>query len=236
MPTVTEKSQFLYGCRLGPTAIRQLVRIASEGIDNAHVSLSHTCDNTKFTADTLDDLLEAINDSSVVTDMADCSNLTIVASARDVYNTFAMRPDNIYALFRGPDREAVLGKFETAIGYLKGHGATTDEVGAVLRSFWYVVATGLMLQLVITAVGKMQTGYVVAGIIVNFISYLIAMQVKRESIRRRMNLINAVEESLPSQRGWADFSLANKIATIVAALTAIGVGAAVASAIADWVK
>ncbi|WP_143659725.1 hypothetical protein [Streptomyces pharetrae] len=236
MPTVTEKSIYLYGCRLGPTSIRQLARIASEGIENATVTFSHTHDSTKFTADNLDELLDLISNSSVVTDMANCTNLTVSVHGQNFHSFFMLRPEHVYVLLRGPDREAVLGKFETVVGYLKGHGGVSTEIGPALRPFYYLIGLGVTLQFLIYGIGRWKLQYSIAGSVICFICYGIAMRTKREIMNRRMSVINALNEPQPTLRGWSGLSAGNKIAAIVAALTAVAAGAAVASAAADWIK
>jgi hypothetical protein len=234
MATVTEKSTYLYGCRLGPSEIRQLARIASEGIENSNVTFSHTHDSTRFTADSLDELLDLIQNSSVVTDMENCTNLTVTVRGQDFYITFLLNPGSAYVLFRGPDRETVLGKFETAVGYLKGHGGIDTEIGPALRPFYYIVGLGVTLQCLIYVAGRLQLQYAMVGLAISFAFYGIAMLFKRALLDRRNNVINAVDQPQLSLRGWSGLSAANKISVITAGLTAIAAGAAVASALADW--
>ncbi|MFC7900227.1 hypothetical protein ACFUV1_08730 [Streptomyces griseoincarnatus] len=241
MAIVTEKSTRLYGCRLGSTAIRQLARIASEGIEGAQVRFSHTHDSSQFDANNLEELVQLIRDSPVVSDMADCKNLTISVTApgiSGVFNYFSLSSEYVHVLFRGPDREATLGKFETAIGYLKGHGGSDLSPNSALRPFYYMILAGVILQALVWAVAKGNPEHPLmgAGSIVSVVCYFIAWRVKSEIFRRRENVINAIDEPQDIQRGWPGLSVANKISVIAAILAAIAAAGTVASAVADWSK
>jgi hypothetical protein len=110
-------------------------------LENPSISFSHTHDSTKFSAETLDELLQVISSSAVVTDMSQCTDLSILIRASSYRLVVIARPDNIYLSFRGPDRVLVLGKFETVTGYLRGHGGVEQPVGAALRPSLYIIAT-----------------------------------------------------------------------------------------------
>ncbi|MFD0211995.1 hypothetical protein ACFVH9_23530 [Streptomyces hirsutus] len=236
MPATTEKTKTLYGCRLGPTALRQLARIASEGIEEARVSFSHTHDSTNFSAGSLDELLELVENSSVVTNMSNCTNLTVAVHATGYFVFFGLSPEGASVTFRGPDREVILGKFETAMGYLRGHGGVDATPSVALRPFLYIIGIGVILQFGIYVLGRGKLVYSVTGTAVCFMCYGIAWRVKKKITNRRANVINAVGEPQVLSSGWNGLSVTDRIASIVTILTAIAAAGTVASALADWVK
>jgi hypothetical protein len=236
MHAITEKAQTLYGCRLGPTALRQLAHIAAEGLESPRISFSHTQDSTKFSAETLDDLLQVIGRSAVVADMSNCGNLHISINASDYFIFILARPESIYVTVRGPERTLVLGKFETLTGYLRGHGGTEQSVGQAQRPSLFVISTGIVLQLLIYAVGRFQFQYSVIGLIVNLAFTLLGYRMRVIAMERRKNVINAMSEPEVLVRGWSNLSLANRLAIITAIAAVVATVGTVASAAADWFK
>jgi hypothetical protein len=213
-----------------------LAHIAAEGLDNPRISFSHTQDSTKFSADTLEGLLQAIGSSAVVTDMSRCENLQITVRASDYFLFIMARPESVYVSVRGPERTLVLGKFETLTGYLRGHGGVERPVGKALRPSFYVILTGIALQLLIYAAGRFQFQYSIIGLIVNLAFTLLGYRMRVIAMERRKNVINATSEPDAPAQGWSNHSLANRLAIITAVAAVVATVATVASAASDWLK
>lgn len=239
MPSTTEKIVTLHGCRIGPLGIRQIARIASGGLEAPKVTFAHSHDGTSFSSSTLEGLVEAVQDSSVVASIENCQNLTITVHERGAENEFtyiSLKPDGIYISVQGDDRPAVLGKFETIRGYLAGFGAHDVPVSKALLPSVYIHGVGLAIQLTLSIVGKFAMPYVLLGTACVCVTIISSFRMKKIALERHGNVINAIAEPPVLMHGWAGLSIVNKIATVAASATVIAAIAAVASAAADWFK
>lgn len=237
MPSITEKTHTLRGCRLGPTAIRQLARIAVEGLEGPRTYFSHTHDGTKYEAETLDALVESIADSPIVTDMSNCSNLTIqVIGDYPESRYFRLTPETVHLNFKGADRANILGQFETALGYLKGHGADGRSVVSILRPSFLVIVLGAVLQLLIVGIGGGGLGYSISGLIVTAAFTFAGFRMRAVAMERQKNLINCLNEPSLFSTGWSSLSVTNKIAVVTTVFAGIAALAAVTTAVSDWVS